>query len=72
MLEISVISRMRSTNKIADLCNTFDELFLVFTEKMFVCLFFFFFFFFFLYFCFKGKNLTFYLVIARSARVQLV
>ena len=33
VLKISVISRVRSTNKIADICNTSDELFLVFTEK---------------------------------------
>ena len=41
-------------NKIADICNTFDELFLAFTEKNVFCS-----------FCLKGKNLTFYLVIAR-------
>ena len=33
VLKISVISRVRSTNKIADICNVFDELFLIFTEK---------------------------------------
>ena len=33
VLKISVISRVRRKNKIADICNTFDELFLVFTEK---------------------------------------
>ena len=33
VLKISVISRVRPKNKIADICNTFDELFLVFTEK---------------------------------------
>ena len=33
MLKISVISRVRSTNKITDICKTFDELALVFTEK---------------------------------------
>ena len=55
VLKISVISRVRRKNKIADICNTFDELFLVFTEKnVVVCS-----------FCLKGKNLTFHLVIAR-------
>ena len=34
VLKISVISRVRSTNKITDICKTFDELNLVFTEKM--------------------------------------
>ena len=34
VLKISVISRVRSTNKITDICKTFDELALVFTEKM--------------------------------------
>ena len=33
VLKISVISRVRSTNKITDICKTFDELALVFTEK---------------------------------------
>ena len=49
VLKISVISRVRPKNKIADICNTFDELF---SEKKCCC------------FCLKGKNLTFYLVIA--------
>ena len=57
MLEISVISRM--LNKIADICNTFDELFFVFTEKN-VCFFCFFFVFFALrgktFFALRGKN----------------
>ena len=56
VLKISVISRVRRKNKIADICNTFDELFLVFTEKNVVV---------FCTFCLKGKNLTFYIVIAR-------
>ena len=33
VLKISEISRVRSTNEIADIFNTFDEIFLVFTEK---------------------------------------
>ena len=33
MLKISVISRVRSTSEIADIFNTRDEIFLVFTEK---------------------------------------
>ena len=33
VLKISVISRVRSTNKITDVCKTFDELALVFTGK---------------------------------------
>ena len=33
VLKISVISRGRSTNEIADIFNTFDEIYLVFTEK---------------------------------------
>ena len=32
-LKISVISRVRSTSEIADIFNTWDEIFLVFTEK---------------------------------------
>ena len=37
VLKISVISRVRSTNKITDICKTFDELALVFTEKKCYC-----------------------------------
>ena len=33
MLQISVISRVRSTREITDICNTFDEIYLVFTSK---------------------------------------
>ena len=33
VLKISEISRVRSTSEIADIFNTFDEIFLVFTEK---------------------------------------
>ena len=33
VLKISVISRVRGTSEIADIFNTFDEIFLVFTEK---------------------------------------
>ena len=33
VLKISVISRVRSTSEIADIFNTRDEIFLVFTEK---------------------------------------
>ena len=33
VLKISEISRVRSTSKIADIFNTWDEMFLVFTEK---------------------------------------
>ena len=33
MLKISVISRVCSTSEIADIFNTKDEMFLVFTEK---------------------------------------
>ena len=33
VLKISVISQMRSTSEIADIFNTQDEIFLVFTEK---------------------------------------
>ena len=47
VLKISVISRVRRKNKIADICNTFDELFLVFTEKHVVV---------FCSFCLKGKT----------------
>ena len=43
VLKISVISRVRSTNKITDICKTFDELALVFTEKNVIVFFFFFF-----------------------------
>ena len=32
-LKISVISRVRSTSEIADIFNTSDEIYLVFTEK---------------------------------------
>ena len=39
VLKISVISRVRSTNKITDICKTFDELALVFTEKKCYCFF---------------------------------
>ena len=51
VLKMSVISRVRSTNKIADICNTFDELhvYLVFTKRNVV----------FCSLCLKGKNLTF-------------
>ena len=40
VLKISVISRVRSTNKITDICKTLDELALVFTEKMLLFFFF--------------------------------
>ena len=33
VLKISVISQVRSTSEIADIFNTFDEIFLVFAEK---------------------------------------
>ena len=33
VLKISVISRVRSTSEIADIFNTWDEIYLVFTEK---------------------------------------
>ena len=33
VLKISEISRVRSTSEIADIFNTWDEIFLVFTEK---------------------------------------
>ena len=33
VLKISIISRMRSTSEIADIFKTWDEIFLVFTEK---------------------------------------
>ena len=33
VLKISAISRVRSTSEIADIFNTWDEIFLVFTEK---------------------------------------
>ena len=42
VLKISVISRVRGTNKITDICKTFDELALVFTEKNVIVFFFFF------------------------------
>ena len=47
VLKISAISRVRSTSEIADIFNTFDEIFLVFTEKKVNFLFIFF---------RKGKN----------------
>ena len=50
MLKISVISRVRRKNNIADICNTFDELFLVFTEKNVVV---------FVVFALRGKTLLF-------------
>ena len=33
MLKLSVISRVRSTSEISDIFSTWDEIFLVFTEK---------------------------------------
>ena len=33
VLKISAISRVRSTSEIADIFNTFDEIYLVFTSK---------------------------------------
>ena len=33
VLKISVISRVRSTSKITDICKTFDKLAFVFTKK---------------------------------------
>ena len=33
VLKISAISRVRSTREIADIFNTFDEIYLVFTSK---------------------------------------
>ena len=33
VLKISVISRVRSTSEIADIFKTWDEIYLVFTEK---------------------------------------
>ena len=56
VLKISVISRVRSTSEIADIFNTFDEIFLVFTEKKVNFLF---------IFSIQGKNLTFFMVISR-------
>ena len=65
VLEISVISRVRSTSKIADIFYTFDEIYLVFAEKKKI---------FFLFFSVKGKNLTFFhshfsLILLGSARL---
>ena len=56
MLKISVISRVHSTSEIADIFNTFDEIFLVFTKKKVNFL---------LIFSVKGKNLTSFIVISR-------
>ena len=36
VLKISVISQVSSTSEIADIFNTFDETFLVFTEKKYI------------------------------------
>ena len=57
VLKISVISRVRSTSEIADIFNTFDEIFLVFTRKKSKFSFYF--------FPLRGKNLTFFIVISR-------
>ena len=54
VLKISVISRVRSTSKIADICNTRDEIFFVFTKKVN----------FLFIFSVKGKNVTFFLDIS--------
>ena len=57
VLKISEISRVRSTSEIADIFNTFDEIFLVFTEKSKFSF----------YFFRRGeKNLTFFIVISRQ------
>ena len=56
VLKISVILRVRSTSEIADIFNTGDEIFLVFTEKKVNFLF---------IFSVKGKNSTFFIVISR-------
>ena len=54
VLKISIISRVRSTSEIANIFNTWDEIFLVFAEKSKSS-----------YFSVKGKNLTFFIVISR-------
>ena len=46
---------MCSTSEIADIFNTFDEIFLIFAEKKKVNFLFLFFFFFF-FFCLRGKT----------------
>ena len=56
MLKISVISQVRSTSEIADIFNTRDEIFLVFTEKKVNFL---------QFFSVKGKNVIFFIVISR-------
>ena len=62
VLKILVISRVRNPSEITDIFNTFDEIFLVFTEKSKF------------YFFLKGKNLTFFpghfsLILLSSARL---
>ena len=64
VLKISVISRVRSPSVNTDIFNTFDEIFLVFTEKSK----------FYFYFSLKGKNLFFFLryfslILLSSARL---
>ena len=64
VLKISVISRVRSPSVNTDIFNTFDEIFLVFTEKSK----------FYFYFSLKGKNLFplprhFSLILLSSARL---
>ena len=56
VMKISEISRVRSTSEIADIFNTCDDIFLVFTEKKVNFLF---------IFSVEGKNLTFVIVISR-------
>ena len=51
VLKISVFSRVRSTSDIANIFNTRDEIFLVFTEKKLI---------FSLFFSVKRKTLSFY------------
>ena len=64
VLKISEISRVRSTSEIADIFNTSDKIFLVFTKKKVNFLF---------IFSVKGKNLTFFshfsLILLGSARL---
>ena len=64
VLKISVISRVRSPSVNTDIFNTFDEIFLVYTENSK----------FYFYFSLKGKNLFFFhrhfsLILLSSARL---
>ena len=56
VLKISIISRRRSTSEIADIFNTFDEIFLVITGKKVNFIF---------IFSVKGKKINFFLVSSR-------